>query len=257
MDVEKSRIPQIVFVTLNRIDKLPAPTVQVAGRDFFSLTYREGGCVTVKSARGALLSEPQSVTYVPRGLSYETEVRGGGVMYVLHVYLAEGETLFGDKPLCARPADPARFAERFARAYAAFTAEGASYFCMSLVMRLLGMAEEVFSPSRSVAPPRLRQAKQYMDESFTDTTLRMADYAAVRGVSEVYFRREFKSFYGVSPLEYIKRKRVDAAARMLETGLCSVTEAALQSGFESLSYFSAEFRRLLGQSPSQYAKDLS
>ena len=249
-----NKIPQIVGVTLNRIDKQEAPPVQVAGRDFFSLTYREGGCVTVASARGSLRSLPRSVTYVPRGLPYETEVREGGVMFVLHVYLAEGETLFGDQPLCVRPTDPARFAERFARAYAAFTAEGASYFCMSLVMRLLGMAEEAFSPARSVVPPRLRQAKQYMDESFTDTALRVADYAAVRGVSEVYFRREFKSFYGISPLEYIKRKRVDAAARMLETGLCSVTEAALQSGFPSIAYFSAEFRRMTGFSPTEYVK---
>ena len=120
----------------------------------------------------------------------------------------------------------------------------------------LSMAEKAFRPAAESPNPQLRRAKRVMDERFADTTLHVGELAALRGVSEVYFRREFRRFYGVSPLEYIKAKRVDAAKRLLETGLYSVTDAALSSGFESVSYFSAEFRRLAGISPSAYVKSL-
>jgi AraC-like DNA-binding protein len=39
---------------------------------------------------------------------------------------------------------------------------------------------------------------------------------------------------------------------LLETGLYSITEVAFRTGFESSSYFSAEFRRMTGRSPKDY-----
>ena len=65
--------------------------------------------------------------------------------------------------------------------------------------------------------------------------------------------REFKKFYGASPLEYIKKRRVEIARQLLSTGLYNVTQVAERAGFDSVSYFSAEFRRLTGETPSHYA----
>jgi AraC family transcriptional regulator len=72
------------------------------------------------------------------------------------------------------------------------------------------------------------------------------------GISEVYFRREFKKFYGAAPLAYIKNRRIDMAKMLLDTGLYSVTDVALRCGFESPGYFSTEFRRMEGKSPKEY-----
>lgn len=254
--MEKKQIPLITNITMYGAAKKRTPTVRVLGREFFSLTYRESGSITIHSEMGDLLSPAGSITYIPRGLSYDTEVLEDGFMHILHVYTAGEATLFGDRPLCARPASPEGVLENFIKARTRFDADGMSFSCMSTVMRILGMAEAAFLPVRDLPPPRLKRAKQYMDESFTDTALRIGDFAAVRGVSEVYFRKEFRHFYGMSPLEYIKQKRVETAARMLETGLYNVTDAALQSGFPSVAYFSAEFRRMMGVSPTEYVKSL-
>ena len=96
------------------------------------------------------------------------------------------------------------------------------------------------------------KCKEYLDENICDSSLRVSELAEMCEVSEVYFRREFKKFYGTSPMDYIKRRRIEVAQGLLQTGLCSVTETAFQSGFESISYFSSEFRRLTGMSPSEY-----
>lgn len=250
----QKQMPMISYFTLGVVAKQKAPTVFVGGREFFSLTYRESGKITIHSERGDLCSEAGSITYIPRGLDYETEVLEPGVMNILHIYTADEVTLFGDTPLSRRPSAPDVFLENFRRAHTKFLSSGIGFSTFSTVMRILSMAEEVFTPVLLTPPPQLTRARRYMDEHFSDSTLRVGDFAAIRGVSEVYFRREFHRYFGTSPLDYIKQKRVEAAARMLETGLCNVTEAALQSGFESVAYFSAEFRRLVGKSPTDYVK---
>ena len=100
----------------------------------------------------------------------------------------------------------------------------------------------------------MQRCKEYLDENVCDTALRVSDLAEMCGVSEVYFRAEFKKFYGSSPLEYIKKRRIEIARQLLSTGLYNVTQVAERAGFDSISYFSAEFRRLTGVTPLAYSK---
>ena len=247
---------KVTNITLRKATTKKAPAVLVRGREFFSLTYRESGSITIKSRQGDLISGAASITYIPRGLDYETEVVEDGLMHVLHVWTTDEGAPFGEKPLTCRPENAAQFLENFVKARTRFEADGVSFSCLSAVFRILAMADNAFRATADQPPPQLKRVKAEMDARFADATLRVGELAALRGVSDVYFRREFRRFYGVSPLEYIKVKRVDAAKRLLETGLYSITDAALSSGFESVSYFSAEFRRLEGFSPSAYIKSL-
>jgi len=69
-----------------------------------------------------------------------------------------------------------------------------------------------------------------------------------------YFSRVFKEKFGVSPVEYITRKRVDHAARLLcETDL-TVDEISARSGFTDRSGFYRVFARYTGKTPSEYRK---
>ena len=49
------------------------------------------------------------------------------------------------------------------------------------------------------------------------------------------------------------KERIEIARQLLSTGLYNVTQVAERAGFDSVSYFSAEFRRLTGETPSHYA----
>ena len=62
----------------------------------------------------------------------------------------------------------------------------------------------------------------------------------------------FKQQYGVTPLVYRNRLRVEAARRMLRQTKLSVTEIAGNCGFSSLAPFYAAFRRETGTAPQQY-----
>src|SRR5205823_4701843 len=62
----------------------------------------------------------------------------------------------------------------------------------------------------------------------------------------------FAAAYGEPPRAYLTRRRVERAKNLLRAVNLSVTEVCLMVGFESLGSFSMLFKRLVGQSPSEY-----
>ncbi|MBQ8869439.1 MAG: AraC family transcriptional regulator [Oscillospiraceae bacterium] len=73
-------------------------------------------------------------------------------------------------------------------------------------------------------------------------------------MSEKYFCSFFSRQAGCSPIEYVNRLRIEKACELLKTHKMSVTDTALETGFDSLSYFIRRFKRQMGLSPSQYKK---
>ena len=76
--------------------------------------------------------------------------------------------------------------------------------------------------------------------------------AAQAGMSETVFYEAFKSVTATTPLQYIKRLRLQEAHRQLTLGLANVSGAAYGVGYNSLSQFSREFTRVFGANPSAY-----
>ena len=108
---------------------------------------------------------------------------------------------------------------------------------------------------RAAIPKRMKEAREYIDYRFGDANLSVAALSDAAGISEVYFRKEFRAHFGMSPMAYIKKTRIDNARLLLRTGYFSVSEVASQCGFESLSYFSHEFHRLTGMTPSECIRE--
>lgn len=84
--------------------------------------------------------------------------------------------------------------------------------------------------------------------------LTLADLAAQAQINEKYLCRFFKEYTGQTPIDYINRLRIDRACYEISIGGLNVTEAAFESGFNELSYFSKVFKRYKGVSPGEYRK---
>jgi AraC-like DNA-binding protein len=223
----------------------------VSARNFSSLTYRKSGRVLIRSEGAEFVSEANTLTFVPAGCDYATEILEGGEMVILHFQIAEGSRNFFDRPTRIAPVDQKRFADIFARAIS-HSIVGNECACMADAYNLFS---EIFKETRLHTPhpsPALVRVKQYMDENFASSELRVSALAARYKTSEAYFRREFKKHYGEAPLEYIKRRRIEMACHLLCTELYSITDVASRSGFDNASYFSLEFKRYMGCSPKEY-----
>jgi len=91
----------------------------------------------------------------------------------------------------------------------------------------------------------------YMDARYK-LAITLEELAGIASVSPSHFCRLFKELTGLRPLEYLNLLRVNSAAVLLQSGSCSVLDAALESGFQHLSYFSKQFRKYMQMTPSEY-----
>jgi AraC family transcriptional regulator of adaptative response / DNA-3-methyladenine glycosylase II len=81
-----------------------------------------------------------------------------------------------------------------------------------------------------------------------------ADAAALvtaSGIGTTKLNALFRRHFHLTPAAFLARERVAAAARVLAGG-ATVSEAAYAAGFESLSAFHLNFRRLTGLTPGEY-----
>lgn len=84
----------------------------------------------------------------------------------------------------------------------------------------------------------------------------LADYLDVdsmarhMAMSRTHFARRFRATFGVSPLQYVLRMRVDHALGLLRGGEYRVAEAAHASGFCDQSHFDRHCRKFYGRPPT-------
>ena len=99
-------------------------------------------------------------------------------------------------------------------------------------------------------PEYVRQIFSMIDARYHDPSLTVHEMAEAAGVSDDYLTRQFRRITGVSTQEYLRRYRFARAMELLQSGE-PVGHVAVQTGFRTLSYFSREFTKELGITPSQ------
>lgn len=81
------------------------------------------------------------------------------------------------------------------------------------------------------------------------------ELAALVNMSTSAFHRAFKDVTTTSPIQYIKKTRLDRARELFLMSGTRVGETALAVGYESATQFSREFKRYFGSSPAEFIKD--
>lgn len=100
-----------------------------------------------------------------------------------------------------------------------------------------------------LAPWQLRRVADFISAQIGGE-IRIADLAALAGVSVGHFHRAFRTTMGQTPLAYMNEARVRRAVAILATENLSVAELALRVGFVNPGYFARVFRRSTGVQPS-------
>lgn len=101
----------------------------------------------------------------------------------------------------------------------------------------------------------LKDAVRYLEEHYAEN-FKMAFLAEKFNLSESHFRKLFKGFTGLSPVEYRNGLRIEHAKELLSRNTVSVSEVALAVGIEDQFYFSRIFKESEGVSPLRYKKRL-
>jgi AraC family transcriptional regulator len=78
--------------------------------------------------------------------------------------------------------------------------------------------------------------------------------AGLAGISAYHFHRIFRALTGETMLSFVQRRRLLRAIELINEGKFTLTEIALEAGFDSGSSLSRAFRKYLGCSPTEYHK---
>lgn len=111
-------------------------------------------------------------------------------------------------------------------------------------------------PANDQPDPRIRQALQFLSDN-AHRPIGMIDLERAVGLARTQLTALFRREIGAPPMQFLKAERMRRAVELVQVSGLSITEIAEQVGFQSSFYFSTEFRRKYGCSPSDYRRSHS
>jgi AraC family transcriptional regulator len=106
-------------------------------------------------------------------------------------------------------------------------------------------------PSPCLQPWRLKLAYAYV-EAHLSGSVPLAELSRAAGFTDMHFARLFRASTGVSPHNYVLRRRIDAAQAALMNPNHAMLDVALLVGFRTQAHFSAVFKKLTGLPPRRW-----
>jgi len=100
----------------------------------------------------------------------------------------------------------------------------------------------------------LYKLMKVVEENISNFNFNNDELANHMFMSKSTFYRKLKAITGMSGNEFIRTARLNYAAKMLESGKYSVTEAAFEAGFNDIKYFRKRFQERFKVTPSEYKK---
>ncbi|HEY0928491.1 MAG TPA: helix-turn-helix transcriptional regulator, partial [Gemmatimonas sp.] len=121
----------------------------------------------------------------------------------------------------------------------------------ALTLELLSHVSATDDAQHVAAPVWLRVACEQLDDSLGGNCS-IADVARTAGVHPVHLARVFRQHMGMSPADYLRRRRLEQARSLLRCTVRSLSDIALTCGFNDQSHFSNAFRAAHGMTPSAF-----
>ena len=119
------------------------------------------------------------------------------------------------------------------------------------IVGIEGLTRDVRRTKNSIEPySEFRVCIDFMQENYMNS-ISINELAKLSCMSLSTFERKFKKHFGSSPNQYIKRLRLENACELLTAGY-NIQQVALDCGFCDQSYFTREFRILMGMTPRKY-----
>lgn len=109
------------------------------------------------------------------------------------------------------------------------------------------------TPVRAEHYEYIKQSRAFMLQHYFEQ-LDLDALAKSAFMSRFHYVRVFQRVYGVTPRAYLRDIRIEKAKSLLRQDL-PITQVCFDIGYESISTFSSVFKKCVGCTPKQYARD--
>lgn len=98
---------------------------------------------------------------------------------------------------------------------------------------------------------------KYIKENFTNKDISVERLAQKACMSTSHFHKKFRNTLGMSPIDYINSEKIKFAKKLMITNPKTlISEIALKSGFNNVSYFTRQFKKLEMMTPQQFKSSI-
>jgi AraC family transcriptional regulator len=105
-----------------------------------------------------------------------------------------------------------------------------------------------------LSPAHLQIVVDYIEQNI-HSPMNVSSLAELCGISAAHLRRAFKKTTGKTVHEYLEKARIDMVKKLLRRTDYPLKEISYRTGFVDSSTFSSTFRRVVGQTPTQYRRN--
>lgn len=102
---------------------------------------------------------------------------------------------------------------------------------------------------------RFNKALQYMEERL-DQEISREELSKLYHMNPVYFSRAFQKIYKLTPMQMLRKLRLQQAKQMLEYTDYTIEHISQRCGYYDASHFSKVFRGEYGKGPAEYRKSI-
>lgn len=132
------------------------------------------------------------------------------------------------------------------------TVLGSFYMLFGCILEAGYYTAAIDSPDKnSKRVVQLKKALELIESSYA-SCITLNDLAKAAGMNSKYFCRFFQEMTHRTPIDYLNYYRIECACFQLATSDHSITEVALNCGFNDTSYFIKTFKKYKGLTPKKY-----
>ena len=118
------------------------------------------------------------------------------------------------------------------------------------------ISNQIVFQQQNSEPATITRAKEFIEANHEED-LSLTQVAKAVNTSTFHFCKMFKKATGLHFTDYVSRVRVEKARNLLLNPNLRISEIAYQVGFQSLTHFNRVFKRIMGQSPTDFRSRLS
>jgi AraC-like DNA-binding protein/ligand-binding sensor protein len=126
---------------------------------------------------------------------------------------------------------------------------------MFFAEQLSALINQIVLEKQNAEPPLVQKARKYIQQHKMEP-ITLTDVAKASGASVFHFCKVFKKTTGLKFTDYVARVRLEDAKAQLLNPNRRISEVAYDVGFQSLTQFNRMFKRVLGQSPTEFRAHL-
>ena len=123
-------------------------------------------------------------------------------------------------------------------------------------LHLSSVSNQVLVRQQNAEPPMITRAKEFIGKNQGEA-LSLGQVAKAVNTSTFYFCKMFKKFTGLNFTDYVSRTRIEKARNLLLNPNLRVSEIAFEVGFQSLTHFNRVFKKIVGESPTEYRGEVA